>query len=252
MTITPTEVDTSGAPADVVLSVRARDPLAGVNNVVADLWLPDREPLGETTGFFGAEQIPDEGTRHDGTWDLPRHLVQYARPGAYKLGGLVLTDLAGNSTHYSRAKLIELGYPVEFTETGPGDTDGPEILDFWFSPTRLRTAAGERSIVFYAHVRDDLTGLGQWPDEGLSDFWADIEPPGVWHEFSTGGRVAELVSGTEFAGVWRKQTTLEPDAVPGDYEVSYVSATDRAGNQTLLKHADVVAAGWPSAIPNEP
>ncbi len=252
LALSASEVDTSEAPADVVLSIGARDPISGVHNAVADFLLPEHEPFGETIAFYGGEQVPDEGTRNDGVWNLTRHLVAHAHPGTYKIGGLVLTDFVGNSTHYSRQELQDLGYPVDFTETGPGDTTGPEILDFWFSPTSFDTAAGERSTFFYAHVRDDLTGLGQWPDEGLSDFWAGIEPPGEWHEFSTTGRGAELVSGTEFDGVWREERVLEADAVPGEYEVSYVSATDRAGNQTLLNHADLVSRGWPSVIPNQP
>ena len=252
LTISATEVDTTEAGADVVLSIGARDPLSGVHNAVAGFHLPGQEPLGETIAFYGGEQVPDGGTRNDGVWDLTTHLVAHARPGTYKIGGLVLTDFVGNSTHYTRQELAELGYPVEFTETGPGDMTGPEILDFWFSPTFLKTSAGEPTTFFYAHITDDLTGLGQWPNEGLSGFSTSIEPPGVWHEFSTSGRGAELVSGTEFDGVWREEKTLEPDAVPGEYKVSYVSAIDRAGNQTLLNHADLVSRGWPSAIPNQP
>jgi hypothetical protein len=253
LSLSASEVDTSKGPATVELSIAATDALSGVNDVYASVELPNWEPSPlELLSHMGPETPPDSGTRHNGVWILPLSLVEHAMPGYYKVHAVFLNDLAGNKTRYTRAELEELGYPVEFLQAGEGDTTPPEILDLWFEPAQLQTSAGNRTIFFYMHVRDDLTGFGQFPNEGLSGMSTSFEPPGDWGEFSTTGRGPELVSGTELDGVWKQETVLEADAIPGVYELTYASATDRAGNDLLLKRADIQSRGWPDSFVNLP
>jgi hypothetical protein len=250
--LSTTEVDTSQGPATVVASVGAKDDLSGVNGAILTLRLPNWEPGFELTGAMGGEMPPAQGTRHDGVWDQTLSLPRHAMPGTYRVGGVYLSDLAGNMTHYTPDQLDELGFQDEFVQVGPGDTTPPEILDVWFDPPTLRTSGGERTISFYVHVRDDLSGFGEWPDTGFSDVWVGFEPPGTWSEFGTTGRVRELVSGDVLDGVWRHEVTLEVDAPPGEYELNYASATDLAGNTTLLNRAAILSHGWPDSFLNEP
>jgi hypothetical protein len=253
LSLSTTEVDTSTGPASVDISVGAKDALSGVNDTYVAVVLPNWEPGPlELIGHMGSEVPPATGTRHDGVWTQRISLVQHAMPGNYKINAVYLSDLAGNTSHYKRQQLEELGFPLEFLQAGPGDTTPPEILDFWFEPSTLRTAAGNRTIFFYTHVRDDLSGFGQWPETGLSGVRTGFEPPGDWDEFSTSGTVPKLVSGSELDGIWREEVELEADSVPGEYEITYVGATDRAGNDLLLKRAEIESSGWPDSFINEP
>lgn len=252
LSLSTTEVDTSGAPATIDISVGASDALSGVNDTHVAVVLPNWEPGPlELTGSMGPEIPPVTGTRHDGVWNQRISLVQHAMPGYYKINGVYLSDLAGNTSHYKRQELEELGYPVDFLQAGAGDTTPPEILDFWFQPSKLRTSAGVRTIFFYTHVHDDLSGFGQWPDTGLSGVRTGFDPPGVGG-FNTSGTVPKLISGSELDGVWREEVVLDADSPPGEYEIDYAGATDRAGNDLLLKRAEIESSGWPDSFINEP
>lgn len=145
-----------------------------------------------------------------------------------------------------------LGFPVEFLNSGGPDTTTPEILDFWFEPTTLRSSNGERTILFYTEVRDDVTGFGEWPHFGLSRTEVDVEPAFPWTEFSTTGKVPVLVSGSRVEGVWEDEISIQESAAPGDYLVSYVAATDRAGNKTSLDISGLEARGFPHSFVNQP
>jgi len=253
LSLSTTTVDTSQAPATVKVAISAADDLSGVGDAWASIVLPSWEPPGlELTDWSVSEMSPTTGTRHDGIWEQDYGLVEHAMPGTYAIEGVYLSDLVGNKTIYHREELEELGYPVEFLQSGAGDTTPPEILDIWFEPPTLRTSAGARTIAFYLHVRDDLTGLGQWPDEGYSRADLSFEPPGEWHEFSSSGTGRKLVSGTELDGVWRQESFLEPDAVPGVYKLSYAGVSDRAGNELVIDRAAMEDNGWPVSFVNEP
>lgn len=252
LSLSTTTVDTSQGPATVEISIDAKDDLAGVSEAWASVVLPTWEPPGgELIDWSISEVSPATGTRHDGVWKQDYGLVEHAMPGTYAIQGVYLSDLAGNKTIYHREELEELGYPVEFVQSGAGDTTPPEILDIWFEPATLRTSAGARTIVFYIHVRDDLAGVG--PSSDLySRADVSFEPPGEWHEFTTSGTGRKLVSGTELDGVWRQETFLEPDAVPGLYKLSYAGATDRAGNELVIDRATMEDRGWPVSFVNDP
>lgn len=253
LSLSAAEVDTSNSPATVEISIGGRDALSGVNDTFAAVVLPTWEPGPlELTGHMGGEVPPTAGTRHEGVWTQSISLVQHAMPGTYKITGVYLSDLVGNKSHYKREDLEDLGFPLGFIQTGPGDTTAPEIVDFWMEPTTLRASHGERKIFFYVRARDDLTGFGQWPDTGLSDIRVGFEPPGDWDEFESSGRVPELISGTELDGVWRLETIVEAGAPPGEYVIKYVSATDRAGNDGGLKTAGLQSAGLQTAFVNLP
>jgi PAS domain-containing protein len=252
LSLSVTEVDTSSAPATVNISIGARDDASGVKSATATVALPNWEPGPWEVLWQGSsgEVPPSSGTRQEGSWVEPYPLIEGAMPGYYKILGVFLTDLVGHKTYYSQQKLKELGYPVEFLQSGGGDSTPPEILDFWLEPDHLRTSAGERTIDFYTHVHDDITGFGQGP--GLWSVETDFEPPGKWTEFSYSGKRPELVSGSLLDGVWRQEVRLEEGAVPGEYKITYLRATDRAGNDMLMNHAEIEAEGWPTSFVNEP
>lgn len=252
LSLSANEVDTSEGPATITISIGARDELSGVKSATAIVVMPDWVPGPVQIGGGGIETPPSEGTKHDGVWTQPHAMAEGAMPGYYRIHRVYLTDLVGNTRSYSQQKLEELGYPTEFLQSDGGDTTPPEILDFWFEPTSLRSSNGERTIQFYTEVRDDITGFGEWPHFGVSRTEVEIEPAFPWTEFTTTGKVPVLVSGSRMEGVWRQEISIEESAAPGEYQVSYVSATDRAGNEAALNGSELEAAGFPHVFVNQP
>jgi hypothetical protein len=251
--LSPTQLDTSGGPGTVAISIGAEDALSGVQSAYAAVQLPGWAPGPlELTGACSNEERPDAGTRHQGTWDKTIPLVQRAIPGTYVVSGVYLCDLAGNDTHYTKAELEELGYPTEFVETGAGDSTPPEVVGFSFAPSVLHAAEGENLIDFYVHVRDDDTGFGE---PGLTDA-AEIEVlfehPGPLKSFSDWNGPPELVSGTSRDGVYRQEVRLDADTPVGAYRVEEIIARDRAGNIAYLKAPEMALAGWPLTFEDLP
>lgn len=239
------QIDTSSAPGTIVTTIEAEDALSGMESAYAAVQLPGWEPGPlELLSSCTSETPPSSGTRHDGAWNSNYSLVEHAIPGAYVVSGIYLCDLAGNTTRYTRQELEELGYPTEFVETGAGDVTGPEVVGFWFEPAMLHAAAGEASIDFYVHVRDNDTGLGGPHLGGFANVWVDFDHPGGGGA-TYSGLAPELVSGASQDGIWKSVTTLESDAPIGPYHVTELAASDRAGNITYLKPPDLTATGWP-------
>ena len=180
--ISPINVDTSTGAATVTLRAKATDALSGVDEVGPSFDIPSQEP---SKVFFPAGTATAWGGSaarvHDGEWVAEIQLPHHAAQGNYELNAIQLHDRAGNFTTYDREEIEGMGFPVTFTETGPGDTTPPEVTDFWMEPTTLRASHGERTIFFYVHVVDDLSGFGLWPRRPL------LERPG---RFRSAGRMA--------------------------------------------------------------
>jgi hypothetical protein len=246
LTISPESIDTSVGPGVVKLSVGATDPLSGVAGAWATVKPPETGPASWQGIGKGARF--DAGTIHDGVWAEPFPLAQYAIPGAYLVTWVELEDRAGNRSSFDREALEGLGFPTEFTETGPGDTTPPEVTDFWLEPTTLRTSQGNDTISFFLHLKDDLSGLGPSAESKLDEIDVQIQP----QEFSLGSFEPELVSGTRFDGVWRARYVLPADAPPGAYQASLLILADRAGNRVAIDGEEIDANGWPRDFTNQP
>jgi hypothetical protein len=102
------------------------------------------------------------------------------------------------------------------------------------------------------HVKDDLSGFGEWPDPNFSDLSYSFGEPGEPQQFEYSGHGAELVSGNDLNGEWLLETELPGEAPVGKYPITYVSATDLAGNQTLIKGAELEAEPWDLSFENLP
>jgi hypothetical protein len=250
-TLTPTSLDTSAAAGSVRFSIVATDDLSGVEDAAVLIRLPDSDPpLCYPCGHRGPSQLAS-GTIYKGVWNEDLQLPRYAKPGAYKVSALVLYDRAGNRTDYTREELEDLGFPVEFTQTGAGDTEPPEIIDFWMTPETLRTSSGNQAIQFFIHVKDDLSGLGETTDSVFEELRVDMQPPHSSEWGNTDGGMTQ-VSGTALDGVWRFDRILPPEAETGTWTIPAIAAIDHAGNMTLLREDELQATGWDLTFENLP
>jgi hypothetical protein len=249
--ISPDAVDTSGGPASVGYTVEATDDLSGVDVAWPVFRLASVEPLGNTWTFSRGASL-SSGTIFDGNWEGHVPLPAHAREGVYPVEEIELCDRAGNHVSYDRDELEAMNMPLQFTQEGAGDTTGPEILDFKIEPRTISTFNGQRRFKVRMHVKDDLSGFGEWPDTNFSDLSFSFGQPGEPQEFEYSGHGAELVSGNDLNGEWLLETELPGEAPVGKYPITYVSAVDLAGNQTLIKGAELEAEPWDLSFENLP
>ena len=249
--LSPETLDTSANPGSVRFSLTATDDLSGVEDAAALIRRPDSD---DPLCFPCGHRVPSvlaSGTIFDGIWteDLP--LPRFATAGTYAVTAVVLYDRAGNETVYDHEELEDLGYPVEFTQIGGGDSEPPEIVDFWMNPGALQTSSGNGTIEFFLRVQDDLSGVGETADSVFEQMRVDFHPPHAFEWwFSDAGTTQ--VSGTQLDGVWRFRVTLPREAETGTWRIPALVAADHAGNETLLRGAELNATGWDLTVENLP
>lgn len=249
--LTPETLDTSSDPGTVKFSLEAKDDLSGVDDAAALILLPGSSgPICFPCGHRAPSDLT-AGTIYDGTWEEELPLPRFAMPGTYKIVAVVLYDRAKNRTTYNREELEGLGYPVEFTQTGSGDTKPPDVVDFWMSPGALPSANGSRAIQFFIHVKDDLSGVGETAESVFEGLRVDIHPPHAFDWWYTDGGMTQ-VSGNGLDGVWRFEKILPADAETGTWTIPAIEATDHAGNETLLQGEALKATGWDLTFENLP
>ncbi len=239
-TITPGSTTTSAGPVDVRLDMGTADARSGVKRAWVSVKLPNSPaPPYEFAYSPGARLV--SGTQDDGVEEATFELPQWAYPGAYSVKEVTIEDFAGNKVELGAAELEARGFPVQFEATGPGDTTPPEIVGVRMEPS---TIPAEGTVTTYVHVRDDLSGFGQWPNEGFSEVYVGWDWPPLTHSIEMTGHADELVSGDALDGTWKIETTFLPIDPPGAYTLDYVGAYDRAMNGGPMGRSELEAHGW--------
>jgi hypothetical protein len=238
-TITPQVFEPSAGPVDVKMSGHAVDTGSGVKWMEVQLQLPGRRPPFEWTTWAGS--VLTEGTQGDGTQVATLKMPAWAAPGIYNIVHVALKDFAGNLTTLEAPELEALGFPTAIEAIGPGDTVPPEIVSVSMTPATIPASGG--TIETLVHVRDDHSGLGEFPDEGLSRMDLGFDWPPSSPTLETTGEAARLVSGTPLDGTWRIITNFAASAPTGSYELSYVGVRDLAGNGGPVQRSELEARG---------
>jgi hypothetical protein len=151
--ISPSNVDTSGGPATVTMTIHATDSLSGVESVGGGFDMPN-SPTNFTYGFTMRRV---QGKAPSGEWRMQIQLPRHATPGEWRLDNLHLRDNAGNSTdYYGPSELGSLPFPQSFTQIGPGDTTPPQILGLSIEET---DHSGQHAVFFNVRVADGSLDL---------------------------------------------------------------------------------------------
>ncbi|HEY8083288.1 MAG TPA: calcium-binding protein [Solirubrobacterales bacterium] len=237
--ISPPTVDTSGGPATVTMTVHATDQLSGVESIGGSFDMPN------TPSDSGFPMSRVRGGAPDGEWEIEIQLPRHAAPGQWKLDDLHLWDDAGNATHYfDPADLEPLGFPLTFTQTGPGDTTPPQILGLSIEETAF---SGQPFVYFYVHLSDDLSGIA------VENFCLSLKSRSlVKPSYEMGITSPVQVSGTALDGVLRVGTTFPQAAPTGTYALTSIEACDEARNPTELSGAALEGKGWDLTFENPP
>lgn len=236
--ISPLTVDTSGGPATVRMTVHATDALSGVESIGGSFDMPN------TLGNYGFAMSRVRGGATDGEWEIEIALPRHAAPGQWKLDELHLSDDAGNTTHYWEPSDLEpLGFPLAFTQTGPGDTTPPLIFGLSIEEADF---SGRPVVYFNVHLGDDLSGIAV--NNCFSLMSRSLTEP----SYRLGITSPVQVVGHALDSVLRVNT-LFPEAAPtGTYELISIQACDETWNITELSGAALEGKGWDLTFENPP
>lgn len=240
VSISPTSIDTSQEAQTISASATAADDMSGVKSVTLLFWSPTRaQHL-----YIFLEEDPATG-RFVGSGHVPR----YSEQGTWVLGEVSATDHANNRTGWDQRQLQEKGISQSFEQSGPGDTAGPALSEFDFTPKQVNTSGGPQEITFTARIVDDVSGLSHatvlmWgPGENCSD----TSCPSGRQDLRARFDEATRISGTDTDGVYRVTVTLPQYSELGTWKVFWFSLYDRAGNETFLiednPHGDAFMSG---------
>ncbi len=261
LTFDPTEVDVTGGPATVTVTLHLTDDLSGV-----DFFDPARAWDGSlnlsspsysqfiyvnTTSFTLIP--PTDPDYLDTTWQATVTIPQGAEPGLWFVNGLTIYDRAGNYL-YS---------PVgaTFNVVSNPDTTPPVVSELQFLPDgggtsssiTVDTSSSSQTVNIQFRVTDDNSGFGG-PEDGaaVNDYNVlQITAQFPVSETNTYNNnvtyYAHRVSGTPQDGIW--ETTLYfPQYSPAGTWTLSINIKDNALNSTYVSGADLGLPGDPPEL----
>ncbi len=223
--ITPSVLDVTDGPKDIVFTATAEDDLSAVDNVV--IWLDRETPEGYTFVGLWSGWDTGQGTR---TYTFPEHTA----PGEYNIEKVIVEDSAENERTYLPAELSSMGFPVKFSVegSGTGDNAAPELKSLEIAPLTVNVSDGPEDMVFTATGEDDFSGV----DNVV--IWLDRETP----------------AGYSFIGLWTgwdaghgsRAITFETYTEAAEYNIERITIEDQAGNERRYLPTELVAMGIPT------
>ena len=223
--VSPTAIDTSLDPGEVLLRVRGDDDLSGLD--AATLWFV---PPGKDYATTWSLQ-PYNGSDPDlrGTLWGYVYLGQSTGSGDWDLIAASAKDRAGNEVKIDRDALDAIGAPKSFHQFGDLDETPPELLSMSVSPRSIDTSAGPARVTVTMELADAQSGIGQAS--------VGFEMPGV-----TISPDSVLVSGTRQRGTWRATYAVPRWTPEGEIPLD-IQLYDRAGNFTRADGGSVQQTG---------
>jgi hypothetical protein len=240
ISVTPVSVDVTSGSQTIDVTLVATDDDTGL--LFGNIFLVD--PLGrQVDGYYfdGDERTGGDGL--DGTYQISAEIPQYAEPGTWKVG-VLLIDVADNSRRYSDN---DESFPtpgdeeVQVDNTGDVDSEEPFLLSFDVTPTEVDTSGAAAEISVTVECGDALSGV-------IDGFVQVRDPSGVerydlWEYFSDFHRVA----GDALSGTYEVTVTLPQGSAVGVWELD-VQIQDMVGNFTSATGTTVmVGEGAPLA-----
>ncbi|HWS45954.1 MAG TPA: hypothetical protein VN636_08850, partial [Acidimicrobiia bacterium] len=242
LSIAPGSVDTSLAPATIVVSARVIDDLAGVSDGVGVA--PSQVVLRGPTGAHHARATLDvthrvAGNSLDATYSVPVILPRWSEQGTWVVESVTLVDEVGNTA--------TVGAPgVSFSQSGIGDIVPPRFRSFSLSTSNVDVRSAAANITMQARIVDDRSGVAQ----GLTDSPSEVlfDSPSGRQEVVAVFGLAQLVLGNGLDGTYSQVVSIPAHAEPGAWTLRLGWAVDQAGNSISLSATDWSAAGFPSSF----
>jgi hypothetical protein len=231
--LSPQQVDTGSAAANVTFSAHVTDDLSGTVNVSVYTVSPSGK-----IGQQGSAYVPASGSALDGTFQVLIGFPMYSELGTWTVYHVAVYDKVGNYRGYDVPQLQAAGFPTTFVVTGTQDTTAPVLLGFGLFPQQVDTSSAAANVTFSAHVTDDISGV--------SEVYVDtVSASGKQGQYFSSG---VPVSGDALDGNFQVVLNYPVHSELGTWTVAYVTLHDKAGNYRMYYTADLQAAGFPTTF----
>ena len=247
--ISPAEVNTSAGPQIVTVTAHITDDVSGFTSTYFQL----APPSGNRSLYVNLDSSKrTSGTPQDGIYTVPLTLPRYSEQGAWRLGtggmssGFSLSDAAGNYRSVYPGDLTAAGFPIGFTQTGPGDSAAPTLVSFAINPATVDTSESAQTVTVTARIKDDVSGF---TSTGFS-----ISPPSGNSSKSLYVYLdaSRRTSGTAQDGTYTVPLTLPRYSEQGTWRLGGTgysfSLSDAAGNSRTFTLGDLTTAGFSTSF----
>jgi hypothetical protein len=214
---TPTTINTSAGPAQVVVSWSATDDLAGVKDLVAHFG----SPSALHTVTASAHVTPAISVSATATATFP----QFSETGTWRVISVTLQDAVGNQQSYPTEELAQLGFPTELVVGGQADDITPPVINVIATPKTLSPPNGKMvSITILGTIKDAESGVNaSTAAYAVTDEYGLIQPSGqITTLDATNGSYAFRI---------QLQASRNGNDKDGRQYTITISAQDNEGNQ---------------------
>jgi hypothetical protein len=231
LSFTPTSIDTTAGAAQVQVTARVTDALAGVSSISVQF----RSLSGNQERRFGIPRTA--GTAFDGTYTATLTFPQFSEAGAWRLDQVEARDLVGNFGQLFTTGLQALGFNTALQVTSTQGIETPVLASLSFTPTSINTTAGAAPVQVTMQVTDALAGV--------SSILVSFR--------SLSGNQERLfgiprTAGTAFDGTYTATLTFPRFSEAGAWRLHSVRATDLVGNSRSFFTTGLQALGFNTAL----
>src|SRR3954451_2964633 len=151
MSFSPVTIDTSSAPADVIVSFSGTDDLSGIIQVMIGFKGPTGSQYNGQTNFVGTTSFT--GTS---TVTFPK----FSAAGTWTIFDIRTFDRAGNVKFFTAAEIAALVHQT-LTVKSVSDVTAPQLTSMSFSPVTIDTSSAPADVIVSFSGTDDLSGIIQ-------------------------------------------------------------------------------------------
>ncbi|MCX6540804.1 MAG: hypothetical protein NTX77_04275, partial [Actinobacteria bacterium] len=187
-----------------------------------------------------AAYAPASGSRADGVWNLSFVFPAGSASGTWSLYYCAVADNSANYLWLEPAQLVAAGYPTTVTLKAAvvPDVTAPVLSAFVFTSLTTDLDASSAPVTVTASAR--LTDAGS----GVEHFDCG---------FANGSSVVQAAayapaSGSRADGVWNLSFVFPVGSASGTWSLYYCAVADNSANYLWMDAAQLVAAGYPTAV----
>ena len=222
LTISQTSVDTSQGPAGILVTAHITDDLSGL--------FYGTFTLGTVGDAVFNSDTRISGTAQDGVYQFTLVIPQYAEHGTLH-GSLFLNDSQNNYHEWTSDQLAALGLPSSIEQTGPGDSEAPQLRSFSLSTNAVDTTTDAHTVYADLHITDDLAGL--------QVVTVTLTNPHTNKRITAQAQAEDRIGGSVTDGDYRLALDFPAGTATGDWTVDDVFLMDKLMHQRTLTTTEV-------------
>jgi len=257
LSFSPTQVDISLAPQVIWVTARVTDDLSGLGFSAPGL---SYSKAGVYVSFMSPSKSAQTGVSFS-LWNLASGdaydavltnaivLPRYSETGVWSLQGVSLVDSVGNHRSMDLADLRRQGLPTQFTVTGSGDSEAPNLAELSFTPTTVDASASNQLVQFTARLKDNLSGIiGEPGQPAVAYAQATFASPSKSQHAGVGFRALDRLSGDVLDGVYSGTMVLPRFSEPGVWRFESAAVVDAASNREQVDLPEALKRGFPTEL----